>query len=117
LYHEASGIDYRNKLLTFKVKIKNTGARDLPSLEFCVNKTSPEPAFPTIYKLWDLKVGETREVTFTYTIPHNGINGDQDPETGENLPIMLFLSNEKDKSPFQVGDEVTILDCKISVSV
>ena len=43
------------------------------------------------------------------------MNGDKDEETGLNYPIMFFIPNLKDNSPYQVGDQITVLKAKFTV--
>lgn len=50
---------------------------------------------------------------FTFTIPSDAINGDRDPDTNINKPILFYIPNH---APFRPGDEITIKDCKISIS-
>lgn len=63
-----------------------------------------------------IKKGKTYTFNFSYTIPANAMNGDKDPDTGLNYPIMFYIPNLKDNCPYKVGDEVTVLKCKISVA-
>lgn len=54
------------------------------------------------------KKGQTKTFTFDFTIPSDAVNGDKDPDTGENYPIMFYIPNLKDNPPYQDGDEITI---------
>jgi hypothetical protein len=63
-----------------------------------------------------IKKGKTYTYNFTYTIPKDAMNGDKDPDTNLNYPIMFYIPNLKDNCPYQTGDEVTVLDCKIKVA-
>ncbi len=63
-----------------------------------------------------IKKGKTYTYNFTFTIPKDAMNGDKDPDTGVNYPIMFFIPNLKDNCPYQNGDQVTVLDCKIKVA-
>lgn len=60
--------------------------------------------------------GSTYIYHFTYTIPEDAMNEEVDPDTGYNLPLRMYIPNVAANSPYQDGDEITILDCKISVS-
>lgn len=65
---------------------------------------------------YPIKAGTVYNYKFHYTIPSDAINGDCDPETGINFPLMLYLENCKEKRLYMAGDEVTIVDCKITVA-
>lgn len=54
------------------------------------------------------KKGQTKTFTFSFTIPSDAMNGDKDPDTGINYPIMFYIPNLKDNSPYQPGDQITI---------
>ena len=62
-----------------------------------------------------IKKGKTYTYNFSFTIPTDAMNGDKDSETGLNYPIMFFIPNLKDNSPYQPGDEVTVLKAKFTV--
>lgn len=61
------------------------------------------------------KKGTTRTFKFSFTIPKDAVNGDTDPDTGENYPIMFFIPNLKDNCPYQKGDHITILKAKFTL--
>lgn len=63
-----------------------------------------------------IKKGKTYTYTFSYTIPKNAMNGDKDPDTNINYPIMFYIPNLKDNCPYQVGDEITVLKAKFTVA-
>lgn len=63
-----------------------------------------------------IKKGKTYTYNFTYTIPKDAMNGDKDPDTNINYPIMFYIPNLKDNCPYKTGDEITVLDCKIKVA-
>lgn len=63
-----------------------------------------------------IKKGKTYTYNFSYTIPANAMNGDKDPDTNINYPIMFYIPNLKDNCPYQPGDEVTILKAKFTVA-
>ena len=44
------------------------------------------------------------------------MNGDKDPDTNINYPIMFYIPNLKDNCPYQVGDEITVLKAKFTVA-
>ena len=48
--------DYRGKKLHYELTIQNSGLRDLPVLEVCMNFTSPK-AYPTIFRVYDPSSG------------------------------------------------------------
>ncbi len=65
-----------------------------------------------------IKKGGIYTYNFTFTIPSDAMNGDKDPDTGFNYPIMMYIPNSEYgiNSSYRLGDEITIKDCKISVS-
>lgn len=65
---------------------------------------------------YEIKAGTVYNYQFHYTIPEDAINGDKNSVTGENYPILMYLANCKDLGIYAEGDEVTILDCKITVA-
>lgn len=135
-----AGADYRGKKMNCTLSFKNSGKRDLPELGFCFNytKSSRDGSYPfalhisakgvskTIKKdahhrackivKAPIKKGKTYTYNFSFTIPADAMNGDKDKATGLNYPIMFYLANLKDSSPYKVGDEVTILKCKWTVA-
>ena len=62
-----------------------------------------------------IKKGKTYTYNFSFTIPSDAINGDKDEETGLNYPIMFFIPNLKDNSPYKAGDQITVLKAKFTV--
>ncbi len=67
-------------------------------------------------KAGTVKKGKTYTFKFSYTIPSDAMNGDKDPDTGINYPIMFYIPNLKDNCPYTTGDEITVQKCKISVA-
>lgn len=63
-----------------------------------------------------IKKGKTYTYNFSFTIPADAMNGDKDPDTGINYPIMFFIPNLKDNSPYQTGDQVTVLKAKFTIA-
>lgn len=63
-----------------------------------------------------IKKGKTYTYTFDYTIPKDAMNGDKDPDTNINYPIMFYIPNLKDNCPYQVGDEITVLKAKFTLA-
>lgn len=63
-----------------------------------------------------IKKGKTYTYNFSFTIPADAMNGDKDEETGLNYPIMFFIPNLKDNSPYQTGDQITVLKAKFTVA-
>lgn len=61
------------------------------------------------------KKGTTRTFKFSFTIPSDAMNGDKDPDTGENYPIMFYIPNLKDNCPYQLGDEITVTAAKFTL--
>lgn len=141
LYDPANGgVDYRGMKLKVSITVKNSGKRDLPELGVCFNYTKggTDGSYPfalhvsakalsskvkkdkqhkhTTYKVQKIKKGKTYTWNFTFTIPKDAMNGDKDQETGLNYPIMMYIPNMKDSSPYKPGDEVTIKKCTIKVA-
>lgn len=134
------GIDYRGRKLKVDITVKNSGKRDLPELGVCFNYTKggTDGSYPfalhvsakklskkvkgdkqhrhTNYKVQKIKKGKTYKWSFTFTIPKNAINEDKDQKTGYYYPIMMFIPNMKDNTPYKPGDEVTVKACKISLA-
>lgn len=133
------GHDYRGVKMKCSLTFKNSGARDLPELGFAFNYTkgTSDAAYPFALHIKPkmesklkkdkahkrctivekkIKKGKTYTYNFTFTIPKGAINGDKDSATGKNYPIMFYLANMKDSSPYKKGDEVTILKCKWTVA-
>lgn len=63
-----------------------------------------------------VKKGKTYTYNFSFTIPSDAMNGDKDPDTGINYPIMFFIPNLKDNCPYQSGDQITVLKAKFTVA-
>lgn len=63
-----------------------------------------------------IKKGKTYTYNFSYTIPANAMNGDKDPDTQINYPIMFYIPNLKDNCPYQPGDEITILKARFTLA-
>lgn len=63
-----------------------------------------------------IKKGKTYTYNFSFTIPADAMNGDKDPDTGINYPIMFFIPNLKDNCPYQAGDQITVLKAKFTVA-
>ncbi len=63
-----------------------------------------------------IKKGKTYTFTFSYTIPSDAMNGDKDPDTNINYPIMFYIPNLKDNCPYQTGDQITVLKAKFSLA-
>lgn len=61
------------------------------------------------------KKGATRTFKFSFTIPKDAMNGDTDPDTGVNYPIMFYIPNLKDNSPYQKGDQITVTKAKFTL--
>lgn len=141
LYDPANGgVDYRGTKLKVSITVKNSGKRDLPELGVCFNYTKggTDGSYPfalhvsekalsskvkknkqhkhTTYKVQKIKKGKTYTWNFTFTIPKNAMNGDKDEETGLNYPIMMYIPNMKDSSPYKPGDAVTVQKCTIKVA-
>lgn len=57
--------------------------------------------------------GKTYTYSFDFTIPEDAYNGDYDIDAETHYPIMMYISNLKSACPYKVGDEITILGCKI----
>lgn len=62
-----------------------------------------------------IKKGKTYSFTFDFTIPGDAMNGDKDPDTNINYPIMFFIPNLKDNCPYQNGDEITVTKAKFTI--
>ncbi len=131
--------DWRGRKLNISIKVKNSGARDLPELGVCFNYTSggTDGAYPFALHVSEkalskkvkgdaqhrhckfgvkkIKKGKTYTYNFTFTIPSNAMNGDKDDD-GYNYPIMMYIPNLKDSGPYKPGDEITVLACKIKVA-
>jgi hypothetical protein len=141
LYDPANGgVDYRGTKLKISITVQNSGKRDLPELGVCFNYTKggTDGSYPfalhvsakklsakvkkdkqhkhTTYKVQKIKKGKTYTWNFTFTIPKDAMNGDKDSETGLNYPIMMYIPNLKDTSPYKPGDAVTIKKCTIKVA-
>ncbi len=141
LYDPANGgTDYRGRKLKVSITVKNSGKRDLPELGVCFNYTKggTDGSYPfalhvsekklsskvkgdkqhkhTTYKVQKIKKGKSYTWTFNFTIPKDAMNGDKDSETGLNYPIMMYIPNMKDSSPYKPGDAVTVQKCKISLA-
>ena len=69
-----------------------------------------------VVKEGKIKKGKTYTYNFSYTIPKNAMNGDKDPDTNINYPIMFYIPNLKDNCPYQTGDEITVLKAKFTVA-
>ncbi len=132
--------DYRGRKLKVKITVKNSGKRDLPELGVCFNYTNPgngqKEGYPfalhvsekklaakvkkdtqhrrTKFVTQKIKKGKTYTWTFTFTIPKKALNTDKDSDTGAYYPIMMYIPNCKDSSPYKPGDEVTVKACKIT---
>lgn len=141
LYDPANGgTDYRGRKLSVSLKVKNSGKRDLPELGVCFNYTKggSDGSYPfalhvsekgvsskvkadkqhkhTTFKKQKIKKGKTYTWNFTFTIPKDAMNGDKDEATGLNYPIMMYIPNMKDSSPYKPGDQITVLGCKIKLA-
>ncbi|MCH5265776.1 MAG: hypothetical protein J1F02_07740 [Lachnospiraceae bacterium] len=141
LYDPANGgVDYRGRKLSVSITVQNSGKRDLPELGVCFNYTKggTDGAYPfalhvsekalaakvkkdkqhrhTTYKVQKIKKGKTYTWNFTFTIPKDAMNGDKDQETGLNYPIMMYIPNMKDTSPYKPGDAVTVKKCVIKLA-
>lgn len=62
-----------------------------------------------------IKKGKTYTYNFSFTIPKNAMNGDKDPDTNINYPIMFYIPNLKDNSPYRDGDQITVLKAKFTL--
>ena len=141
LYDPANGgVDYRGRKLNVSIKVKNSGKRDLPELGVCFNYTKggTDGSYPfalhvsakklsskvkkdkqhrhTTFKVQKIKKGKSYTWNFNFTIPKDAMNGDKDQETGLNYPIMMYIPNMKDTSPYKPGDEVTVQKCVIKLA-
>ncbi len=134
------GRDFRGRKIHGEVTFQNTGRRDLPELGFSFNYTKggTDGSYPFALHInakglaakvkkdaqhrhckivkAKIKKGKTYTYSFDFVIPKNAMNGDKDPETNKNYPIMFFLANLKDSSPYKPGDEVTIKKCRFTVA-
>lgn len=132
--------DYRGRKLSVTMKIKNTGKRTIPEMGVCFNYTKggDTGAYPWAYHVSEkklsakvtkskthkhckivtkaIKKGKTHTIKFTYTIPKDAVNGDTDSETGANYPIMMYIPNMKDTSPYKDGDSITVQSCVIKLA-
>lgn len=132
--------DYRGRKLKVDMVVKNTGKRDLPELAVCFNltKSASVGSYPFAYhasakklssavkknknhkgcsyKVGKIKKGKDLKISFTYTIPKDAINGDTDDKTGANYPIMMYIPNLKDSSPYKDGDQITVKKCVIKLA-
>lgn len=132
--------DYRGRKLKVDMVVKNTGKRDLPELAVCFNltKSASVGSYPfayhasakklsstvtknknhkgCTYKVGKIKKGKDLKISFTYTIPKDAINGDTDDKTGANYPIMMYIPNLKDSSPYKDGDQITVKKCVIKLA-
>lgn len=131
--------DYRGRKLSVSMKIKNTGKRVLPELGVCFNYTKggKDGSYPfayhlstkklpskvkkdkqhkrTTYKIAKVKPGKSINVKFTFTIPKNAMNGDKD-DNGVNYPIMMYIPNLKDTSPYKSGDAIKVMSCTVKTA-
>ena len=132
--------DYRGRKLKVSMVVKNSGKRDLPELGVCFNytKDSSGTSYPfayhasakklsasvkknknhkyCTYKVGKIKKGKDLKINFTFTIPKTAINGDTDDKTGANYPIMMYIPNLKDSSPYKDGDQITVKKCVIKLA-
>ena len=132
--------DYRGRKLSISLKVKNSGKRTLPEMGVCFNYTKggDTGAYPwalhvSAKKLSAkvkkdkthkhckivtkaMKKGKSYTFNFTFTIPKNAVNGDTDKDTGANYPIMMYIPNMKDTSPYKEGDSITVQKCVIKVA-
>lgn len=129
--------DYRGRKLSVSMVVKNSGKRDLPEMGVCFNYTKPV-SYPFAYHISEKKLastvtknknhsgckivtkkfkkGKDLKIDFTFTIPKDAINGDTDSKTGANYPIMMYIPNLKDSSPYKDGDEITVKKCVIKLA-
>ena len=132
--------DYRGRTLKVDMVVKNSGKRDLPELGVCFNYTKggSDGSYPfayhasakavkasvkknknhkhCTYKIGKIKKGKDLKISFRFTIPKNAINGDTDDKTGAHYPIMMYIPNLKDSSPYKDGDEITVKKCVIKLA-
>lgn len=132
--------DYRGRKLSVSLTVKNSGTRTLPEMGVCFNYTKggDTGAYPwalhvSAKKLSSkvtkdkthkhckivtkaMKKGKSYTFKFTYTIPKDAVNGDTDSETGANYPIMMYIPNMKDTSPYKKGDSITVQKCVIKLA-
>jgi hypothetical protein len=131
--------DYRGRKLSISLTVKNSGKRTLPEMGVCFNYTSggDTGAYPwalhvSAKKLSSkvkkdkthkhckivvkkMKKGKSYTFKFTFTIPTNAKNGDKD-SNGVNYPIMMYIPNMKDTSPYKAGDSITVQKCIIKLA-
>lgn len=131
--------DYRGRKLSVNIKVKNSGKRVLPELGVCFNYTKggTDGSYPfayhmsskklaakvkkdkqhkhCTYKVTKLKPGKTLNIKFTFTIPKNAMNGDKD-DNGVNYPIMMYIPNMKDTSPYKNGDAIKVMSCTVKTA-
>lgn len=131
--------DYRGRKLSVKIKIKNVGKRVLPELGVCFNYTKggTDGSYPfayhlsakklsskvkkdkqhrhTTYKVKKVKPGKSHTISFKFTIPKNAMNGDKD-DNGVNYPIMMYIPNLKDTSPYKNGDAIKVMSCTVKTA-
>lgn len=113
-YDPASGgKDYRGRKIKCQLTVKNQCKRKVKQLLFQTNNTKPKN-YPIVGRIKNLKKGETRKATFTFTIAKNAENGDKDSKTGKPFPIMFFCA-WKIKPAFKKGDKFTFTKCKFTV--
>ena len=136
--------DYRGRKLSVEMVVKNSGSRDLPELGVCFNYTkgADDAPYPfayhasreklassvkkskghkhTTYQIGKkvLKKGKDQKIKFTFTIPKGAQNGDYNSELEGNpqYPIMMYIPNLKDSSPYKPGDEITVKKCVIKLA-
>ena len=132
--------DYRGRKLKISLKVKNSGKRTLPEMGVCFNYTSggDTGAYPWAlhvsakklsakvkkdkthkhckFVTKAMKKGKSYTFNFTFTIPKNAVNGDTDKDTGAHYPIMMYIPNMKDTSPYKEGDSITVQKCLIKVA-
>ena len=131
--------DYRGRKLNISLTVKNSGKRTLPEMGVCFNYTKggDTGSYPWAlhvsakklsakvkkdkahkhckYVVKQMKKGKSYTFNFSFTIPKNAINGDTDKDTGANYPIMMYIPNMKDTSPYKEGDSITVQKCKIKL--
>jgi hypothetical protein len=128
--------DYRGRKLSVNMKIKNDGERNIPELGVCFNYTTPV-SYPFAYHLSEkplddkiktdkghsqctfkvaaVKPGKSINIKFNFTIPKDAQNSDSDSD-GELYPIMMYIPNLKDSSPYKEGDKITVQSCKVKLA-
>jgi hypothetical protein len=135
--------DYRGRKLSVSMSVKNAGNRNLPELGVCFNYTKggSDGPYPFAYHFFDKgldsgdvnkvkgnsghkhctcktgtwKPGKTMNIKFTFTIPSDAQNSDHNDQ-GELYPIMMYIPNLKDSSPYKPGDAITVLSCKVKLA-